>query len=312
MPHNDHHHYYTSLFSPALYKQLNTQIMKTLLVATDFSANARHAAEYAYKLAKQIKAGIILCNAVIVPAEMPQAGLVVWPMDQSDELLNDSISELQQLRKQLESADHEDGFKPGITIKNQSGMVTDVVQTFISNEKVDLVVMGTHGSSGLSQFLLGNHSKHMIDTTTKPLMLISPETAVLPVKKIAFATDFTHPESDLECLYHLIPLAKMLKAEILLTHIYNDQAQLQELEKTVKYFMTNVSNKANYPHIFYRSIKNNHMETGLSWLCEHGQVDMLVMVHRPHSFFYKLLKSSHCEKMAGHIAVPLLVFPAVD
>ncbi|HMG07277.1 MAG TPA: hypothetical protein VK609_02145 [Mucilaginibacter sp.] len=47
-------------------------------------------------------------------------------------------------------------------------------------------------------------------------------------------------------------------------------------------------------------------------MCEHGQVDMLVMVHRPHSFFYKLLKSSDCEKMAGHIAVPLLVFPAAE
>jgi len=33
--------------------------MKTFLVATDFSANARHAAEYGYNLAKQIKANII-------------------------------------------------------------------------------------------------------------------------------------------------------------------------------------------------------------------------------------------------------------
>lgn len=286
--------------------------MKTLLVATDFSANASHAVEYGYNLAKHIKANIILCNAVIVPAEMPQSGLVVWPMDQSDELLTDSIKELQHLKKYLETADLETGFKPGITFKNQSGMVTDVVQTLISNEQVDLLVMGTHGSSGLSQFLLGNHSSNMINNTTKPLMLISPETQVLPVKKIAFATDFTHPESDLESLYHLIPLAKLLHAEILLTHIYNEQIPSPELKKIIEHFMIEVSNKANYPHIYYRSVKNSHMETGLSWLCEHGQVDMLVMVHRPHSFFYKLLKSSHCEKMAGHIAVPLLVFPAAD
>jgi nucleotide-binding universal stress UspA family protein len=286
--------------------------MKTFLVATDFSANARHAAEYGYRLAKQIKANIILCNAVITPAEMPQSGLVVWPMEESDGLLMDSTKELQYLKKHLESADQEKGFKPVISCKNESGTVTDVVQSQISNGLIDLVVMGTHGSSGLSQFLLGNHSSNMINNTTKPLMLISPETQVLPIKKIAFATDFTHPESDLECLYDLIPLAKLLGAQILLTHIYNEQIQLQGLEKTIKHFMTDVSNKANYSHIYYRSVKNSHMETGLGWLCEHGQVDMLVMVHRPHSFFYKLLKSSHCEKMAGHIAVPLLVFPATE
>jgi nucleotide-binding universal stress UspA family protein len=286
--------------------------MKTLLVATDFSANARHAAEYAYKLAKQIKAGIILCNAVIVPAELPQAGVVVWPMEEADTLLEDSSNELKKLKKHLEKTDHGHDFKPAISFKNGPGTVTDVVQSYVSNSEVDLVVMGTHGSSGLSQFLLGNHSNNMINNTTKPLMLISPETDIVPVQKIAFATDFTDPESDLESLYHLIPLAKLLGADILLTHIYSEDIQSPGIKKTIEHFMTEISNKANYPHIYYRSVKNSHMETGLGWLCEHGQVDMLVMVHRPHSFFYKLLKSSHCEKMAGHIAVPLLVFPAAE
>jgi nucleotide-binding universal stress UspA family protein len=286
--------------------------MKTILFATDFSANARHAAEYGYSLAKQIKANIILCNAVIVPAEMPQSGLVVWPLEESEMLLMDSKKELQHLKTHLESADHEQGFKPGITCISESGIMTNVVQSVISDHLVDLVVIGTHGSSVLSHFLLGNHSSNMIDTTTKPLMLISPETPVLPVKKIAFATDFTHMESDLECLYHLISLAKLLGAEILLTHIHSEQQQAPELRKKIDHFMVQVSNKANYPHIYYRGLKNSHLETGLSWLCEHGQIDMLVMIHRPHSFFYKLLKSSHCEKMAGHTAVPLLIYPAVN
>ena len=46
--------------------------MKKILIATDFSANAKHAAEYGYTIASQVKAGIILCNTFIVPAEMPR------------------------------------------------------------------------------------------------------------------------------------------------------------------------------------------------------------------------------------------------
>jgi nucleotide-binding universal stress UspA family protein len=114
--------------------------MKTILFATDFSANARHAAEYGYSLAKLIRANIILCNAIIVPAEMPQAGLVVWPMEESDMLLIDSTKELQQLKTHLENADRGQGFKPGIVCKNESGAMTDVVQSVISNDLVDLVV----------------------------------------------------------------------------------------------------------------------------------------------------------------------------
>ena len=283
--------------------------MKTLLIATDFSANARHAAEYGYNLAKQIKANIVLCNAVIVPAEMPQSGMVVWPMDDLEMLMLGSTTELENLKLQLEKPTKTGGFKPLVTLKNESGIVADVVEAYVQNNPVDLVVMGTHGE-GMSSFLLGNHSKNMIEATTKPLMLISPETQFLPLKKIAFATDFLHPEDDLESLFHLIPLAKILGAEILLTHIHDDKEISGELKKTIAHFMTEVSNKANYPQIYYRSVRNNRVEAGLSWICEHGHVDMLVMVHRPHSFIYRLLKSSHSEKMAGRLDIPLLIFPA--
>ena len=47
--------------------------MKTVVIATDFSDNAKHAAEYGYALATQFKADIVLCNAFIVPAEVPDA-----------------------------------------------------------------------------------------------------------------------------------------------------------------------------------------------------------------------------------------------
>ncbi|MFC0514268.1 universal stress protein [Mucilaginibacter angelicae] len=282
--------------------------MKTLLVATDFSANAKHAAEYGYNLAKQIKANIVLCNAVIVPAEMPQSGVVVWPMDDIELFLTDSAHGLETLKSQLEKTARPDEFKPEIRFRNESGMVTDVVESYVENNPVDLVVMGTHGE-GMSSFLLGNHSKNMIEATTKPLMLISPETKIVPLKKIAFATDFAHPENDLESLFHLIPLAKILGAEILLTHIHDGEVS-EELKKTIANFMTGVSNKANYPLIYYRSVRNDHVEAGLSWLCEYGQVDMLVMIHRPHDFIYRLLKRSHSEKMAGRLDIPLLIFPA--
>lgn len=284
--------------------------MKTLLVTTDFSANAKHAAEYGYNLAKQIKANMVLCNAVIVPAEMPQAGTVVWPMDDLELLLGDSTIGLEILKADLEKAANPNGFVPEITTKNEPGILTDVVESYAESLPVDLVVMGTHGE-GMSSFLLGNHCKNMISNTTKPLMLISPDTQFVPLKKLAFATDFADPENDIESLFHLIPLAKILGAEILLTHVYDGEELTAELKKTISDFMTQVSNKANYPHIYYRSVRNSKVEAGLSWLCEYGQVDMLVMVHRPHSFVYRLLKSSHSEKMASRLTIPLLVFPAV-
>ena len=72
--------------------------MKKLLIATDFSHNANHAAVYGYYLAKQLRANITVCNAFIVPAEVPQAGVVVWPMDDFNTISKTILDELEAVK----------------------------------------------------------------------------------------------------------------------------------------------------------------------------------------------------------------------
>jgi nucleotide-binding universal stress UspA family protein len=283
--------------------------MKTLLISTDFSDIATHAAEYGYNLAKQIKADVILCNAVIVPAEIPQAGVVVWPMEEYNVLMEESYKELISLKKHLENTASKDSFRPLTKIINETGILKDVVNVIVADHKVDMLIMGTHGASGFSHFLLGDHSRKMIDGTIKPLLVIPPTAKTTQIKKIAFATDFKQPEEDLRAIYNLIPFARLLNAEILLTHVFNEKQHTPQFQEWLKHFLNDISNKANYPHIYYRMIKNSNTENGLDWLCEFGHLDMLAMVHRKHNFFDNFLKGSHTKKMADQITVPLMVIP---
>jgi len=285
-------------------------IMKTLLFPTDFSKSATHAAEYGYQLAMQIQANVILCNAITIPAEVPQARLVVWPMEESGALLHDSSIELTRLKKILVKMETDSGFKPVITCMDEAGIMTDVINGIAKSQKVDLIVMGTHGNGGLSTFLLGNHSRNMIDETITPLLLIPPTAKYVPVKKIAFATDFKQPEHDLKSIFALIPFARQLNAEILLTHIYHEEHLPHDFQTWLERFMVELSNKADYPHIYYRMVKDKDPQSGLEWLSEHGDIDILAMIHRSHNFIESLFRGSNTQKMANHIPVPLLVLPA--
>lgn len=282
--------------------------MKTLLIATDFSAGAKHAAEYGYQMARKLMTNIVLCNAIIVPAEIPQAGMIVWPMEEYDLLKQDSDRELKLLKQHLEEADH-GGFHPSVSCINSSGTVVSVINDFIEEHKIDLVVMGTHVSGGLSQLLLGNHAENMIDAAKVPVLLVPPGAAVSDCTKIAFATDFRQPASDLENIYSLIPMAKFLNAEILIAHVNREHFPQPEFEKVNKDFFTQISNKANYSRIYYTILNEDRTENGLDWLCEHEQIGMLAMVHRSRSFIGSLLAGSHTKKMARHIGIPLLVIP---
>lgn len=282
-----------------------------ILVTTDFSANAKHAAEYAYHLAIMMAADLILCNAVIIPAETPQAGLVVWPMEEAGLLLKDSTDELEKLKKHIEK-EIKIGFKPSVTCINLPGTVTDIVKTIVDGQHIDLVISGTHASDGLSAFLLGNHARNLIDNIGKPLLLI-PETAVIgAVKKIAFATDFKFPDEDLKNVFTVISLARPMNSEILISHIDRDEDQTPEFQKWVGKFMTEISNKADYPNIYYRTLKSEGTVSGLEWLCKHGNVDILTMVHRTHNLMERIFTGSQTQKMAGHIDVPLLVFSSAQ
>ncbi len=279
--------------------------MKKFLFPTDFSANAKHALNYGYNLAKQVKANMIICNAIIEPAEIPQAGLVSWPMEESDLLQDDSNSELKRLKEQMENKEETISFNPSITCISEAGTVTDMINRVGYQNDVGLVIIGTHGSSGLSTLLLGDHSREIIDEINKPLLLVPPVAKIKPVKKIAFATDFKDPVKDMEGIHILITLAKPLNAEILITNIFDED------EHAADWLINELANKANYPHIYYRMVKAYHPVSGLDWLCEHGDIDMLAMVHRSHNFIDSLFRGSQTQKMANHIAIPLLVFPAI-
>ncbi len=280
--------------------------MQTILISTDFSAAATHAAKYGYQLASQIKANIIICNAVIVPAEVPQAGFVSWPMEESNYLLDGSRDELKLLKASLELKANALGFQPDVSYVTESGTVTDVINQVVAQHQIAMNIMGTHGSNGMSEFILGNHSRQMIDATTIPLMLVPPAASIATVKKIAFAADFKNPEDDLKDLYTLIPLAKQLNAEILIIHVYDGKQYFPELENWIK----DLSNKANFPNIFYRIERNPNLDAGLDGLCKFGEIDIVAMVHRKHNLLDSILKGSHTQKMAAHTTIPLLVFPS--
>jgi nucleotide-binding universal stress UspA family protein len=283
--------------------------MKKLLIATDFSANARHAAEYGYQLAKQLKAGVFLCNTITIPAEMPMVGLATWPQDEGELILEDSTEELKRLKAHLEHTDHTTSFRPPVDYLNEAGTVRQTINEAVAKQNIDLIVAGSHNPDRLSTFLLGNHAHELIEFAVKPLVIIPYTAKFTPVKKIAYATDFKHSEIDLVTIYKLIPFAKQLDAEILLTHVIDETHQSPTFKKWLDNMLTDLSNKADYTNIYYRLIKNREPESGLDWLCEHGQVDMLAMLHHKHSFLDNLLNKSYTQKMAGHISIPLLVFP---
>lgn len=282
--------------------------MKNLLILTDFSAAANHAAAYAYNLAVALKANLTLCNAIKIPDDTPLASFVSWPMQRSSELIKESDHELRKLKSHLDKSASKLKHKPKISLTNQSGSLKDVAENVLFDQFIDLTIMGAHGAGGISEFILGSQSRYMIDNFNAPVMLVPLSAKIKPIKKIVFATDFHYTHSNKEFILQLVSLAKSLGAEIFISHIHSPNKESTGFDEMVKAFMFEICSEFKSPKISYRSMESFSTKNGLEVLMSDGKMDMLVMVHREKCLLTDLLIGSLTRRMAASIEFPLLVY----
>jgi nucleotide-binding universal stress UspA family protein len=284
--------------------------MKTILVPTDFSVPAENAAHYAMDLAEGLKANILLCHAIKIPAETAMAPHVAWTLEDYNTVKQDVMVELQTLTKRLKESIMDKEFRPGVSCVAEIGEVADVIRNLVANERLSLVVMGMSGAGTISRFFLGSNSKALIDKANFPLLLIPPGCKFKNIHKIAFAT--TLDKRDIERINQLANVARLINAEILLVNVSNRKSDSNEQQKKVEDFLNDITCKINYPKIYYRQIKNEDVDNGLDWLTQHGQIDILVMVHHKADIYKNIFEGSHTQRIARHIHMPLMVFPGVE
>jgi nucleotide-binding universal stress UspA family protein len=281
--------------------------MKNLLVLTDFSEAASHAAVYSYALAKQMRANLVLCNVFVVPSQLPQAGLLMWPLQDAELCLNDSQKELKKLKDLLRKADDQDDFRPEVSIRSEKGTLVEVVKEISTKNQIDFIVMASHGV-GFEKLMMGNQVRSLINETGAPVLIIPPKSKLTLIRKICLALDFKDLESDLKFVKRSIDLASLLQAKIIITHVCSEAEQGPDFDKSVKQILTDICAENNCANIQYKAIKNTKEKAGLEWMVSVGDFDLLVTVHRHTDFLNGIFKGSLTQKLSVHSTLPLLVF----
>jgi len=283
--------------------------MKTLLVLTNFSPNATNAAEYGYDLAGKLGANIILCNAIDVLEQVPQGSFVAWPMEGEDISQNLSNTELMELKRHLEYR-NTSGFNTTVHCLNYSGPVEDIFEISVERYKIDMIVMGTHESGNLRNIFRRNHNNIIITQTTVPLLLVPPTAIKSNKNRIAFATDLKSVDVDFQYIVALVPIAKLLNADILIAHIGVGQDVSPIAAKYKERLLTRISNEVDYPHFYFKFLTASYADSGLESLCESENITILAVIPRKHSFIKKLVSPGVTQKIVNHFSIPLLIFPS--
>lgn len=146
--------------------------IKNILLPTDLSATSLTAADYAMELAAQYKAKIHLLHVL----EKTPPILAIRSLDLSQEKILKSFEE--EGRKSLESAVKKikKGKSDGIDIEPilKKGNDHEEIVKYSKEHKIDLIVIATHGRTGLLHTLLGSVAEKVIRYAKCPVLVITP------------------------------------------------------------------------------------------------------------------------------------------
>jgi universal stress protein E len=152
-------------------KKLLSSVAKTFLVPTDFSSCARKAAEEALMLAKKFSARIVFFHVLdLYPsytvAYAHELGVSVpIPPPTPEEIEPEWEAFLSGLP--LEKVDWEKS--------TEEGQAATAIAHQAELMQADMIVIGTHGRSGLPHMLLGSVAEKVVRTASCPVLTIRPE-----------------------------------------------------------------------------------------------------------------------------------------
>lgn len=142
--------------------------LKKVCVCTDFSEPASRAFDYALTFARNFKAELHVIHIIedIVPT-VPEPGIAMLPTQEIMTGLRKASEEA--MAKLIAERD-----LSGVTVKQtcREGVPFREIDSYAKEEVIDLLVVGTHGRSGLSHLLLGSVAERVVRSAPCPVLTI--------------------------------------------------------------------------------------------------------------------------------------------
>lgn len=271
--------------------------MKKILVPCDFSNPAIEAFKFAIDVASRSGGSVHVLNVIVLPVLNESAlGLPAYAFEAGlMKELRDNAEK--KYTKMLEK------YGNGLTkVKFSSvvGPITPMVCDFISDNKCDLVVMGTHGSSGLAEFFVGSNTEKIVRFSTVPVFAIRKAVPFKSIKRIVFPTSLELNQGDFIKKLKLLQKFFDAKLQLLFLNTPFNFIQDKELMDFAKHYkFTNFS-------IDIRS--NRYEPDGIIAFAEEVKADMVAMATHGRKGLSHFISGSITEDVVNHLQCPIWTY----
>ena len=275
--------------------------IKKILVPTDFSEISLCALDYAANIARVAGSEIILLHVFESYRDNTR---IKQPLNLKEIVESGIEDQLEQVKSQNKNLW---GLK--LRSKVMQGKIHQQIQVAAKHEKIDLIVMGTHGVSGITditKFFLGSNTYRTVTNAPCPILTIREpkknirfKDVVLPIdtskeskQKVDFAIEWA---KLFESTIHLITITAFLEG------FTADSAAMEKLVKEIELKMQ----KSSIPYTV-KSLRNKKISSSVIEYAKNVNADIIFIVTGKVYAINEILGASSQKNMITDSHVPVL------
>ncbi len=274
-------------------------MINNILFPTDFSENAKNAIAFAVELAKKNNAKLFFAHTYETPLLAPSSTFVTREQtmaDSRERMLKAAEKNMQELLKSSDLADV--SYEYFIV----EGEAVGEIQELITNNDIDMVVMGTKGESAKRELFLGSVTKKLIQELHCPVIAIPGDYVLGKIEQIVYATDLKDDEA--KTINYLVKIARLFSATLTILHLDKNEVDktvnVEELKKLIS--------NSDYAKIEFKDIVVNNLLEGIESYVKENHSSILTMTTKTTGFFEKIFHQSATKEILFHTHIPILAF----
>lgn len=264
-----------------------------ILLPTDFSANSRNAAAYAFQYFAGIPCTFHLLHVSPISSEKAGIGQGTFPSE-----IQQKFNEL-FLYPEFSKTEACHSFQ----IHHKEDYFIEAIRALVAEKNIDLILMGTKGATNNRGIILGKNTSDVIVKVKCPALAISENAVFKAHHQILFPTDYKIQYSD-KMLNTLFTLSQLSKASIKILEIFSSEKEPSAEQIINRTFLYNSFTSGIPPVQTFYALKNTDHK---SLFHTNENVDMIVMAAKNLNLCQRLLKNNSSNQIPFIKQLPMLV-----
>ena len=277
--------------------------MKNILLPTDFSENSWNAIAYALKFFEKTSCTFYLLHVNALSYIAASDSPYITDKDfVENTFTKPAKKQLKTLLKRIETEFPDSQNHHFLTLTDYDFFV-ESVRNHVLEKKIDMIVMGTKGASGLKKVIVGSNAADVIKKVKCPTLVVPEDAQFVDLDEIAFPTDYllTYGVRLLKPLYNILEIHN---SSLQVVHITNKLAELGIEQQDNKDLLSEYFNK--FRTKFY-NLSNKNVEDAIECFVQSRDVKMMAMVAKNVNYFQRILFHNKIEEITYHTSIPFLV-----